>query len=612
MRNSLLTLLVCVPTLLLPAQSSYIPVNAPAAQDLVIATKKAHPELQKLGLHAIPPGQHDYAIIANAIVSKIGKKSSESDLTVVYSSIPSVQSNRQGKFFDLCLPIGDRAGRQIGITVMEIPFGYAKDSNEALAKATAIRDEMQTKIVSHAWLFAETTEPLKKMTSISLEEVSGRFDHLTVDAAHNRMFAAAEDAQAVLVFDLVNSQIIAKIPAAKPHAILYREDVNRIYITDGETGSLRIFDGSSYQEIGAVPLEKDADSIGFDVSRKVLYIDNGGKDAGKPYSLISVVDTNEGKKAADIRVEGDTLEAMALDVFRPRMYVNNRAKNQITVIDRWKNTISASWPVAMAKDNVAIALDEQHQRLFVGCRSGAIVIFDSNTGRELQFLSIAKAIDDLAYDVASRRLYAIAAGKIEVFEQLDADHYRPLGVVEAGGEAKTGALSPVLNRYFAAVPGSAGGKASIEIFEPLNLPDRKSAVSETAQAVDAPRALELEMSTLSAHPDLRKMGIHAVPPNGTDSVIIANANMSRIGIKSSAGDLAAVKDGNTYCVRRDDGAFFNLKMPLRDASGNTIGILVMEMPYTSAAGEKEAIQKAESIRSELAREIPDRDALFRK
>jgi hypothetical protein len=131
-----------------------------------------------------------------------------------------------------------------------------------------------------------------------------------------------------------------------------------------------------------------------------------------------------------------------------------------------------------------------------------------------------------------------------------------------------------------------------------------------AQPVHAPWALELEFATLSAHSDLRKMGIHAVPPGGKDSVIIANANTSRIGVKSSQGDLDAVREGKTYCARKEDGAFYNMKLPLKDASGNRIGILVMEIPFTSAADETEAIRKAEDLRAELGRQIKDYERLF--
>jgi hypothetical protein len=611
----ILTSAIFAPLLWQPlyAASVYVPVNAPYAQDLVVKTKNEHPELQKLGLHAIPPGQKDYAIIASPITSKIGKKSSEGDLSVLNSGKPTNERNDKGKFYDLCLPISDVAGHPLGITVMEIPYASAKDSDDALAKATAVRDEMQKNISSHDQLFEASSAPLKPMQTIALgPDVKGRFDHITADVKHNRLFLAAEDTHAVPVLDAVDGKAINQISGiGKPHAILYREDLNRIYVTDGDAGALKMFDGKTFAPLGSIPLAVDADSIGYDPDRKYLYIVNGGKDANQKFSLVSVVDTTAGTKTAEIRIDSETLEAMALDIYRPRMYVNNRAQNKVAVIDRWKNTVIASWPVTMAKDNVAMALDEPHQRLFVGCRSGQVVVFDTNTGKELQALPITKGIDDLQYDAASKRLYAIGGGSVDVLHQVDADHYEALTAIAVGAGAKTGRLVPDMNRYFAAVPPGPGIEASIHSLQPLNIPLSKTAKPETTFPVDAPFALKLDYEMLSSHPYLRKMGLHGIPPGGTESVIIANGNTSRIGIASSKGDFEAVKDGKTYCAKKDDGAYYNLKMPLHDASGRTIGILVMEMPYTSAADESEAIHKAEQIRQEVAQKIPDYQSLFK-
>jgi DNA-binding beta-propeller fold protein YncE len=596
----------------LAAQTVYIPVNAPYAQNLVVATKNAHPELQKLGLHATPPGQHEYAIIANAITSKIGKKSSAADLMVLQTGKATVKRDEAGKFFDLCLPIADSAGRPIGITVMEIPFAFAKNADDGLAKAAAVRDDLQANIASQAQLFEETDAPLKPLDTIALPVgVKGRFDHFGVDLKHNRLFATPEDYHALLVLDLVSGKLVGQIPGiAKPHAVLYREDLDRIFVTDGDTGALKIFDGKTYQAADSIPLAKDADSIGYDPSSQRLYVVNGGKDAGQPYSMVSVIDTRTGKKLADIRIDGETLEAMALDAFRPRLYVNNRARNQVTVVDRWKNSVAESWPVKLCSDNVAMALDEGHQRLFVGCRSGQVAIFDTNTGRELQAVAIGKGVDDLTYDAGSKRLYAIGGGMVDVLQEIDADHFRSIGSVAVGEQAKTGRLIPEINRYFAAVPQTENGMGSIQVLQPLHVPIAKPVEASVSAPVHASRALELDMATLSAHPDLRKMGLHAVPPGGKHSVIVANANTSRIGAPSSAGDLEAVKDGKTYCAKKDDGAFFNMKLPLHDASRHTIGILVMEIPFTSAADEAAAVRQAEGIRQELAQQIPNHDWLF--
>jgi hypothetical protein len=302
---------------------------------------------------------------------------------------------------------------------------------------------------------------------------------------------------------------------------------------------------------------------------------------------------------------------MAVDIWRPRIYVNNPAQNQVTVIDRVKKAVIASWPLTMGKDNVAMGLDEQRQRLFVACRSGQIVVMDSNTGKELQTLPITKGVDDLQFDAASKRLYAVADGTLDVFEETDADHYRSLGSISVGPGAKTGRLVPAINRYFVAVPPSNSAAASVAVLQPINLPaPQATGVEDAPQPVTAPHALKLTLATMSAHPELRKMGLHAVPPGGKDMVIIANVNTSRIGYKSSQGDLDAVKDGKTYTAKKDDGSYFNAKLQLKDASGKVIGILVMEIPLTTAPTPEKAVQEAEDLRQELAQKIPDYQSLF--
>jgi DNA-binding beta-propeller fold protein YncE len=459
---------------------------------------------------------------------------------------------------------------------------------------------------------AQQPDPLRAVRAIQLPAaVKGSFDHLTVDVAHNRLFVTAEDYQAVLVVDLSTGTVAHEIKGiARPHAVLYREDLNRIYVTDGADGAVKIIDGATYQLLKTVSLAKDADSIGYDGSRQFLYVDNGGKNEGNKFSLLSTVDTSSDSKVSEIRIQGETLEAMTLDVFRPRMYVNNKARNQIEVVDRWKGEVIASWPVKMCKDNVAMGLDEQRQRLFVGCRSGMISVFDTNTGKELQVLPASKGIDDLVYEADTKRIYSIGEGVVSVFEQTDADHYRSLGSVQSGADAKTATLVPALNRYFVAVPRGNSKNAAILEMEPAGVAPSKAADPVVSVHVEAPAAQELILNTMSAHPYLRKMGLHAIPAGAADSVIIANANASRIGVKSSDGDLDAVRDGNTYCVKRDDGSFYNIKMPMVDAAGHKIGILVMEIPFTSATDELDSVRQAEELRKELAGQIPSYGALF--
>src|SRR6266478_9616592 len=81
--------------------------------------------------------------------------------------------------------------------------------------------------------------------------VTGRFDHLLVDLKTQRMFTTPQSAKAVMVFDMKTREMIHTIAGIEiPHHLLYREDLNRLYVTDGGNGgALRIIDGKTYEFI---------------------------------------------------------------------------------------------------------------------------------------------------------------------------------------------------------------------------------------------------------------------------------------------------------------------------------------------------------------------------
>ena len=323
-------------------------------------------------------------------------------------------------------------------------------------------------LLSTLLVAAQTAAPLKLAAKYDMPaSVKGRFDHLGVDIAGNRLFVVAEEAQQVLVFDLGAGEFIRAIKIEHPHAVLYREDLSRIYITEEEKGVLNIYDGKTYDPLKTVPLKVDADSIGYDPATHYLYIDNGGDNAHEKFTMLSVVDTTAATKLADIKIDGDTLEAMALEKSGDRLYLNNPAKNEVEVIDRKTNKVVTSWPVKLGKSNATMALDESVHRLFVGCRSGAIVVFDSQAGKELQALPVGKGVDDLMFDPATKRIYATSggAGAVDVYKENDPDHYESLGHIPSGPGAKTGLLVPQLARLYVPVPPRGTTPGQIYVYQ---------------------------------------------------------------------------------------------------------------------------------------------------
>ena len=455
------------------------------------------------------------------------------------------------------------------------------------------------------------TVPVKQVNELKLPaSVRGNFDHLSVDVKRNRLFVAAEDAKKVFVLDMKSGAIVGSVTSQRPHDVIFRSDIDRLYVTDGGDGSLNIYDGGSYKLIKRIGLEKDADALGFDPSRKLMYAVNGGGDVGKKFSLVSVVDTVKAEKVRDLQVNGDTLEAMVLDAYRPRIYINDKATNEVVVFDRYRNTEVARWSLQNCKTNVAMALDESRQRLFVGCRSGNIAVLDTNTGKQMADLPIHSGVDDLIYEVATRRLYASTDGSLDIYDQTDLDHYQRRGAQPTGANARTAFLATELNQIFVAVPKSTTSVAHILVFQPTNTLPPRPAPADVKESVNAPVAEQIVLKELSAHPMLRRMGLHVIPPGQKTMVLIANGNETRLGIHTSPGDFAAVKGGGIYGPRIEDGQFYNMKMPMFDAQHRNIGILVMEIPCTAAVNEKEAAAQADSIRTEVASQIPDLQSLF--
>jgi hypothetical protein len=160
--STVLGALCCVSAPAISAQTAvatlppnYIQVDAPTAQRLILKEKAQHPEIKKLGLHAVPPAATDNAIIANDIESKIGKKSSAEDMKKLAIGRPAAVRIEKDGIYDLLLPISDAQGSSLdgGFLVMEVPFTNASSETVALRIGVAIRDELQRQIPSKAALY---------------------------------------------------------------------------------------------------------------------------------------------------------------------------------------------------------------------------------------------------------------------------------------------------------------------------------------------------------------------------------------------------------------------------------------------------------------------------
>jgi DNA-binding beta-propeller fold protein YncE len=304
----------------------------------------------------------------------------------------------------------------------------------------------------------QAATPLKLEKTIELPDVQGRIDHMSIDIAGQRLFVSALGNNTVEVVDLKAGKRAHTIPGLKePQGALYIRDKNRLFVASDKDGTVKVFDGTSFQLLKTVEYGDDADNLRYDAARERVYVGFGSGALGE-------MDT-DGQKIAETKLDAHP-ESFQLEKGSSRIYVNLPGSRKIAVVDREAHSVVTSWGMGLTLGNYAMALDEADHRLFVVSRAPArLVVMDTATGKVVQKLAAVGDCDDIFFDETHKRIYATGGeGAISVFEQQDPDHYREISRVPTVKGARTSFFSPDLSRLYVAVRRQGSSPAAIEVF----------------------------------------------------------------------------------------------------------------------------------------------------
>ena len=120
---------------------------------------------------------------------------------------------------------------------------------------------------------AQNAVPLKLKQTIPLPGVEGRIDHFAFDPAGERVFICALGNNAVEVIDLRKGERVHSITGlGAPQGVAYVPELDRVFVANEKGGICRIYDGKSFQAVGELNFEDDADNVRYDESdEKNLY-----------------------------------------------------------------------------------------------------------------------------------------------------------------------------------------------------------------------------------------------------------------------------------------------------------------------------------------------------
>ncbi|HVS56242.1 MAG TPA: TonB-dependent receptor plug domain-containing protein, partial [Casimicrobiaceae bacterium] len=115
--------------------------------------------------------------------------------------------------------------------------------------------------------------------------------------------------------------------------------------------------------------------------------------------------------------------------------------------------------------------------------------------------------------------------------------------------------------------------------------------------------------TVARYPEVEVVTVHARTPRTSADYPIIASNIARIGKPADAGDLSVIETGVARNAADAEGTRYESKLPLLDASGNTLGALGVVFPYGRTSNAETLRRQAEKIRDEMRARITSAAAL---
>lgn len=126
------------------------------AQKLVDEVAAKHPDLLLFAMHVTAPGAADNTIIASNEASIIGKKCDAVALKAINAPRSIAELSKDGKRFEVLVPLEDRTGKKIGALVTVFPYEAGDNLRKLVARALGLRDQVRKRIPSLTALIQTT------------------------------------------------------------------------------------------------------------------------------------------------------------------------------------------------------------------------------------------------------------------------------------------------------------------------------------------------------------------------------------------------------------------------------------------------------------------------
>jgi hypothetical protein len=277
--------------------------------------------------------------------------------------------------------------------------------------------------------------PIAIVQKIPLPGVFGRMDHFSLVRGGGVAVAALGNNSIEIVDG--SARVIASIPGQDmPQGVRYVQEIDKIFVANGgatkHKPDVRVYTADKYELVKTFDHDfEGADNIRYDPAGKLIYV-------SYEQGLAMINATTLERLPTNYKFP-EHPESYQLETNGSRIFVNLPLAGAVAVLDRKSGQVTETWKVGDARTNFAMALDEDSHRLFSVFRNpSSVKVFDTESGRVVATLPCVVDVDDIWFEPTRKRIYVTGGeGFVDVFQQLDPDHYTRIGHVPTAIGART-------------------------------------------------------------------------------------------------------------------------------------------------------------------------------
>jgi YVTN family beta-propeller protein len=262
----------------------------------------------------------------------------------------------------------------------------------------------------------------------------GGWDYLAGDFAMHRLFISR--GTKVLVVNADNGSVIGEIPGLhRSHGIALVPEFNKGFASDGNPGTVVVFDYRTLKVLDTLKTDKDCDGIIYDPGSKRVFTMNGDANTS------TVIDAATAKVLANIPLGGGP-EFEASDG-KGHVFANLEDKSSMVKINSQTMKVEETWPLAPCQSPSGLAIDAENERLIVGCHNRLMTFVDGNSGKIIGTVPIGQGVDANRFDPGTKLAFASCGdGTITVAHEDSPDKFTLVGTVTTQRGARTMEVNP--------------------------------------------------------------------------------------------------------------------------------------------------------------------------